>query len=128
MTRHTRISPRELILASLLGLALVTPVLYFQATAAHDTARPTRAGASGRLPGIVLPDPPPGVQRVLPPNAIPAIHDPRFVTVTAARVPDDAPMIVFTRGEETHAYSLRLLNGHEIVNDTVGGEPVAVTW
>ncbi len=26
------------------------------------------------------------------------------------------------------AYPLNLLSRHEIVNDTVGGEPVAVTW
>ncbi|MBM3459508.1 MAG: DUF3179 domain-containing protein, partial [Armatimonadetes bacterium] len=29
---------------------------------------------------------------------------------------------------EAKAYSLRLLNGHEVVNDTLDGEPIAVTW
>lgn len=30
--------------------------------------------------------------------------------------------------EETRAYPLRVLNWHEIVNDTVGGRPIAVTY
>ena len=29
---------------------------------------------------------------------------------------------------ESHAYPLSLISRHEIVNDTVGGKPIAVTW
>jgi len=29
---------------------------------------------------------------------------------------------------ESHVYSIHLLNGHEIVNDQVGGIPIATTW
>jgi hypothetical protein len=29
---------------------------------------------------------------------------------------------------DAHAYAAMLLNAHEIVNDVVGGEPVATTW
>ena len=29
---------------------------------------------------------------------------------------------------EARAYPITILSSHEIVNDTVGGEPVAVTW
>lgn len=128
MKRPTPISPYRIFLASLVGLAIVTPVIYRQAMSENGDATGLVATASSRPSGVTLPDPPPGVERVLPPNAIPAIHDPRFVSAEQARLPDDAPMIAFTRGKETHAYSLRLLNGHEIVNDTVGGDPVAVTW
>ena len=31
-------------------------------------------------------------------------------------------------GGEHHAYPISVLSRHEIVNDVVGGQPVAVTW
>lgn len=42
-------------------------------------------------------------------------------------VPDDRVIgVVF--GGEARAYSLRLMRWHEVVNDVVGGEPIAVTY
>ena len=38
------------------------------------------------------------------------------------------PVIAFTANGETRAYPLQILTWHEIVNDTVGGVPVAVTF
>jgi hypothetical protein len=29
---------------------------------------------------------------------------------------------------EAKAYSISLLSRHEIVNDSIGGQPIAVTW
>ena len=65
-----------------------------------------------------------------PRDGIPAIDRPKFVTVeTAARWLDPRePVIVFERGDDARAYPLQILMFHEIVNDTVGGEPVAVTF
>ena len=128
MKPHTRFSPGRVALGSLLGLAIVIPVVYLRAVSGNADGSVLVVEAGGRALGITLPDPPAGVERVLPANAIPAIHDPQFLTVEQARAPDDAPMIAVTRGGQTHAYSLRLLNSHEIVNDTVGGDPIAVTW
>src|SRR3970282_1306302 len=62
-------------------------------------------------------------------NGIPAMVRPLFVT------PDEAgkwldrrePVIVFERNGDTRAYPLQILMFHEIVNDIVGGIPVAVT-
>ncbi len=65
---------------------------------------------------------------VLPFDAIPAIKDPRFVSAREAKLRDDSPMIGVSFNGESHAYSIYLLNGHEIVNDVVGGVEVAITW
>ena len=68
------------------------------------------------------------IRTVLPFDAIPAIMDPQFVSAGAAKLGADAPVIGVTFNGESHAYSLYLLNGHEIVNDVVGGMNIATTW
>jgi hypothetical protein len=65
-----------------------------------------------------------------PKDGIPAIDDPTFVAVAAkpnltAREPVIALEI---EGEVPRAYPIRYLTWHEIVNDEVGGTPVAVTF
>jgi len=42
-------------------------------------------------------------------------------------VPDDR-VIGVVAGDEARAYPLRMLNWHEVINDTVGGVPIAVTY
>ena len=74
------------------------------------------------------PDTVPEIHTVLPQDAIPAIFDPEFVPAEQADARDNAPMIGLSINGEHHAYSMYLLNGHEIVNDIVGGKPVATTW
>ena len=70
----------------------------------------------------------PVIHTVLPVDAIPAIFSPTFVDASAAEIDDDAPMIGVSIDGEHHAYSMLLLNAHEIVNDTVGGRAIASTW
>ena len=41
--------------------------------------------------------------------------------------PSERVIGVSVNGEH-RAYSLNLLSRHEIVNDIVGGKPIAVTW
>jgi len=41
--------------------------------------------------------------------------------------PDERVTGVSINGE-SHAYPLNLMSRHEVVYDTVGGEPIAVTW
>jgi hypothetical protein len=68
------------------------------------------------------------IRTLLPFDAIPAITDPQFVSANATELDADAPVIGVTFNDESHAYSLYLLNGHEIVNDVVGGQNIATTW
>ena len=73
-------------------------------------------------------DAPPGVQILLPRGGIPAVFEPEFVTADEAEIGDDAwVMGVFYNGV-AKAYSLNLLNHHEIVNDDFAGHPLAAVW
>ena len=67
---------------------------------------------------------------VLPRDAISAITDPAFVPpADALRWMDGAEQVIgLSIGGETKAYPVNILSRHEIVNDVVGGRPVAVTW
>lgn len=67
---------------------------------------------------------------LLPPDAIPAIDNPRFLNAQDADTeyaPDELILGVAHNGE-AKAYSTGLLSSHEIVNDTIGGAKIAVTW
>ena len=67
---------------------------------------------------------------VLGKDGIPAILDPRFVGAgdAAAQMLPGEWVIGLSINDDHRAYPLNLLSRHEIVNDTVGGVPVAVTW
>lgn len=68
---------------------------------------------------------------VLPQDAIPSIDEPAFVPAAEAgdMLRDDEPVLGFVGRDGTaRAYSAWQLEGHEIVNDVVDGEPIAVTW
>jgi hypothetical protein len=67
---------------------------------------------------------------LLPPDAIPAIDDPEFYDVSQADLeydPNEMILGVEFNGD-ARAYSVGLLSNHEIVNDTVGGIHLSVTW
>ena len=67
---------------------------------------------------------------LLPRDAIPAIDNPEFYSPEEADEfysPDELIIGVEFEGE-ARAYSVPFLSGHEIVNDTVGGRKIAVTW
>lgn len=62
-------------------------------------------------------------------DCIPSLESPRYVPAEAAdHVADDDLVIGISRGDDHRAYPTRILDRHEIVNDTIGGEPIAVTW
>lgn len=65
-----------------------------------------------------------------PRDGIPSIDNPRFVTTREAAkwLDPREPVIVLNLGGEARAYPLQILTWHEIVNDTVGGVPVSVTF
>lgn len=67
---------------------------------------------------------------LLPKDAIRSIDNPQFVTGAEADEqysPDELVLGVEINGD-VRAYSIPFLSGHEIVNDVVGGQPIAVTW
>jgi hypothetical protein len=65
-----------------------------------------------------------------PKDGIPAIDAPTFESVgeAAGWLSERDPVILFSEEEAIRAYPLAILMWHEIVNDTVGGRPVAVTF
>jgi len=64
-----------------------------------------------------------------PPDGIPPIDDPKFQTAAEVDwLEETDPVLSLTVGEETRAYPLQVMTWHEIVNDTVGETPVAVTY
>lgn len=67
---------------------------------------------------------------LLPQDAIPAIDNPEYYSVAEAdqEYAADEQVIGIVFNGEARAYSTGLLSRHEIVNDTVGGVKLSVTW
>jgi hypothetical protein len=64
-----------------------------------------------------------------PKDGIPSIDDPKFVSLAQINgMVESEPVIGLKIGGEAKAYPLRILIWHEIVNDTLGGVPVSVTY
>jgi hypothetical protein len=65
-----------------------------------------------------------------PPDGIPPIDDPKFRSIEEAdaSLADTEPVVVLDIDGDARAYPVEILIWHEIVNDTVGGVPVAVTY
>lgn len=64
-----------------------------------------------------------------PPDGIPAIDEPTFLAVADVDfLADTEAILALTVGGETRGYPVQIMTYHEIVNDTVGGVPVAVTY
>ncbi len=64
-----------------------------------------------------------------PPDGIPSIDEPAFLTVGEVDfLADTEPVLALVVDGDARAYPVQILTWHEIVNDTVGGVPVAVTY
>lgn len=74
----------------------------------------------------------------IPRDAIPAIDDPQVMAVAEVAefnrrqrgnylVSDDRIIVVRVK-DEVRGYPLRILNWHELVNDTLAGQPILVTY
>jgi hypothetical protein len=64
-----------------------------------------------------------------PPDGIPAIDRPKFLAADHVDFLDDEePVLALEIGDDARAYPLQVMTWHEIVNDTVDGVPVAVTY
>ena len=64
-----------------------------------------------------------------PPDGIPPIETPRFLeTDQVDFLADNEPVMAVEIDGDARAYPIQILMWHEIVNDTVGGVPVSVTY
>ncbi|NND01162.1 MAG: DUF3179 domain-containing protein [Acidimicrobiia bacterium] len=65
-----------------------------------------------------------------PPDGIPPIDDPEFLDVAdhLDLYNDNAPVVALEINGDARAYPAAVMIWHEIVNDTVGGVPVTVTY
>ena len=64
-----------------------------------------------------------------PPDGIPPIDDPRYVSVEDTTfLCDQEPVVVLELNGDARAYPIQIMTWHEIVNDVVGDEPVTVSY
>jgi hypothetical protein len=65
-----------------------------------------------------------------PPDGIPSIDNPKFISVQeASKFLEDSELVLgLNINGDIRSYPLQILVWHEIVNDEVGGVPVAVTY
>jgi len=87
-----------------------------------DTSAGSTPGSNGTLDLKIV--------TILGRDGIPAILDPVFsapAEALAQMEPSERVLGVSINGDH-RAYPLNLLSRHEIVNDTVGGKPITVTW
>lgn len=127
-----------LILAALIWLGIRSTDLNVQG---ENDGRDVSAGLEETGPSLVAADqpvlvpPPPlvdidDIRPLLAKDSIMAIDDPRFVDVSqaAAFMEDDERLIGVIINGDAQAYPVPILSNHEIVNDVIGGEPVAIAW
>jgi len=103
--RAHRIAP-----AALAGMALLAASLPFTFATAQQQAQPE------------------GYVQILPRGGIPAIDNPVYVKASEAEIRDEAWVLGVIIEGQARAYSLELLNSHEVVNDSIGDTDFAAVW
>ncbi|MDJ0768240.1 MAG: DUF3179 domain-containing protein [Ilumatobacter sp.] len=64
-----------------------------------------------------------------PPDGIPPVDEPRFLQPADVDfLAENEPVLALEIDGDARAYPVQILTWHEIVNDTVGGVPVSVTY
>lgn len=109
------------------GVAVIG-IAWFLATRHSIVARPTGPvlQAAGPASDPIRSD---EIQTILPQDAIPAIVNPRYISVSeASDIRPDEQVIGLVINGDARAFPTATLSAHEIVDDTIGGQPVAVTW
>ena len=104
-----------------------TGTTYLDADGATDSEMSEMNQGAGRELEIIT---------LLPFDAVPAIFNPSFVSADEASDPErgsdryrpEEKVLGIEINGDVRAYSVPILSRHEVVNDVVGGVPVAVTW
>ncbi len=101
---------------------------------AASSALPTGPSALDDPASLDFPDPLVPLAEIIsggpPPDGIPPIDDPVFLDIADnLEILDPAePVVALEIDGDARAYPIRAMIWHEIVNDTVGGVPVSVTY
>jgi hypothetical protein len=66
--------------------------------------------------------------RLIGPDGIRPVYEPRFVAAAEAPLEDDELVIGISIEGEAKAYPITVLRFREMVNDELGGIPILVTW
>ncbi len=107
-------------------LSAAAAFLVLLAACSH-AAGPERVAASGATGPLI--DPAQIVNGGPPPDGIPPIDHPKFQAASQVRfLSPREPVIAIDVHGDARAYPVQILIWHEIVNDTVGGVPVTVTY
>jgi len=94
----------------------------------EDTTSALENPTAGGLPSPLI-DPNELLAGGPPPDGIPAIDEPKFVRASSATfLEDDEPVLAIEVDGEARAYPIQIMTWHEIVNDTIGGRPVTVSY
>jgi hypothetical protein len=97
-------------------------------SAEEDVPSALRDLAADGLPAPLV-DPEELISGGPPPDGIPPIDEPRFFDPDDVDFIDDAePVLALEIDGDARAYPVQIMIWHEIVNDTVGDTPVAVTY
>lgn len=67
-------------------------------------------------------------KQILPRGGIPAIVNPTYVKAEEASIGDNTWILGVVINGQARAYSLNLLNHHEIVNDNIDSTSFAAVW
>ncbi len=67
-------------------------------------------------------------KQIIPRGRIAAISQPQFVPGESANIAGDSWVLGVVIDGQARAYSLNLLNSHEVVNDRIGNIAFAAVW
>ena len=114
------------IISSVIAAAIVISVIVFTTLSSPTSSAIVNEESSNQAPLVPL-------ERIVsggpPRDGIPSIDDPKFVTAEKATFLQDGDIVIgLQHNGVTKSYPLKILVWHEIVNDNIGGIPVAVTY
>jgi len=114
------------LIVSILLLLIASAEAYAQRSFEHDILRDTFGFDETTRKTVALGDLNQGCSAR---DCIPSIDNPKYVSVNEAdQVSDDDVVIALSWKGEYRAYPARILDHHEIVNDTIAGTPISITW
>ena len=117
---------RQYRLLTLSVLLLSAPLSHAQRTYDTDILRDTFGFDESTTKSVALEDLHQGCPAR---DCIPSIDTPKYVAASdATHVADGDMVIAISLHGDNRAWPARILDRHEIVNDTIGGVPIAITW